>query len=431
MKRVMFFVLVCLVMSSYQLWAGARQEKGKTASTPITIWMKKGFVEQQNVEFEKRVKEFSAKNNIPVNAELLAYEDAFPKWTAAIESKNVPDISFFGYQEVGQFAMQRVLEDVTVLIGKLQAQYGKIFSNSIQAVTFGGKTYAIPFWGEGTALYYRKDLFSKAGLSSPPDTWEDFRSYALKLTNPAAGVYGAGIGYGAGNSDAEWLSRSIIWSMGGSIFSEDGKSIIFKSPETKMAVEFIAGLFLRDKVTPPSAMGWNDAGNNTAYISGQAAMVVNTGSIIKALEKNNPDLLKQTGVVVLPKGPAGRFTAGISNNLAIFKDSKQKEVAQELLTFLMEPAWYKEWIAVSAPLALPVYEQLAKTETIWQKEHNKAFMESMGTFKFLGYKGEYSPAAGKIYNMRLINALFENIISKGMNTDMAIDQFVQEARKAF
>jgi multiple sugar transport system substrate-binding protein len=219
--------------------------------------------------------------------------------------------------------------------------------------------------------------------------------------------------------------------MGGAIFSEDGKKIIFKSPETKAAVEFIAGLFVKDKVTPPGAMGWNDAGNNTAYISGQAAMVVNTGSIIKALEKNNPELLKKTGVVVLPRGPAGRFTAGISNNLGIFKDAKQKKIAQELLIYLMEPSWYKEWIAASAPLALPVYEQLAKSEPIWQQEHNKAFMDSMATFKYLGYKGDYTPTAGKIYNLRLINALFENIISKGMNVDAAIDQFVQECQKAF
>jgi len=427
-KTALIILLVVPLLGSY-LWAGGQKEKTEPAS--VTVWMKKGFVEQQNVEFEKRVNEFAKGKNIKANVELLAYEDIFPKWTAAIQSKNVPDISFFGYQEVGQFSKQGVLEEVTSLIQEIQSKYGKIFTSSTQAVTFGGKTFAIPFWGEGTALYYRKDLFAKAGLSGPPDTWEEFRTCAIKLTDPAAGVYGAGIGYGAGNSDAEWLSRSIIWSIGGAIFSEDGKKIIFKSPETKAAVEFIAGLFVKDKVTPPGAMGWNDAGNNTAYISGQAAMVVNTGSIIKALEKNNPELLKKTGVVVLPRGPAGRFTAGISNNLGIFKDAKQKKIAQELLIYLMEPSWYKEWIAASAPLALPVYEQLAKSEPIWQQEHNKAFMDSMATFKYLGYKGDYTPTAGKIYNLRLINALFENIISKGMNVDAAIDQFVQECQKAF
>ena len=225
------------------------------ADGDLTIWMKKGFVEQQNVEFEARVKAFAEMKGIKVNAELLAYEDAFAKWTAAIESGNVPDISYFGYQEVGQFYQQDVLEDITDLVADIQAEYGTIFPKSIKAVTFDGKTYAIPFWGEGTALYYRKDLFKAAGIENPPNTWEEFRDYAIKLTDPSMGIYGAGLGYGSGNSDAEWLSRSMIWAFGGSIFDESGKKIVFNSPETLAAVNFISGLFMKDKVTPPTAIG--------------------------------------------------------------------------------------------------------------------------------------------------------------------------------
>ena len=77
-------------------------------------------------------------------------------------------------------------------------------------------------------------------------------------------------------------------------------------------------------------------------------MVVNTGSVIVALGKDYPDLLEKTGVVVLPQGKAGRFTAGISNNLGIFKDAPNPELAEELLLFLMDPEWYRQWINVSA-----------------------------------------------------------------------------------
>lgn len=420
MKRLWGVVLALLILSSFSAWA---QTSGKPV---LTVWMKKGFVEQQNTEFDKRAKAFAVKKNATVNVEFLAYEDVFPKWTAAIQSGNVPDVSFFGYQEVGQFSSQGVLAEITPLIQKLEKEYGKIFPNSIQAVTFGGKTYAVPFWGEGSAMYYRKDILAKAGLK-PPATWEEFRTLAIKTTDPAAGVFGAGMGYGAGNSDAEWLSRGIIWAFGGSIFSKEGK-IVFDSPETRKAVQFIVDLYLKDKVTPPTAMGWNDSGNNTSYLSGQAVTIVNTGSVVKAMEKNDPDLLAKTGTIALPAGPAGRFTAGISNNLAIFEKAKQKALAEEFLLYMMDPVWYKGWIEVSAPLALPVYVDLAK-EPIWQKDNYKAFMDSMGTFKFLGNKGDYTPEAGKIYNNRLINTLFENIIVKGMSVDAAVVLFQKEAEK--
>ncbi len=433
MRKTVAIALITLffALTGVTVWAAGSSESSSTASNaPLTVWMKKGFVEEQNTEFEARAQAFAQANNMQVNVELLAYEDIFPKWTAAIESKNVPDVSFFGYQEVGQFSGQGVLADVSDLLSQIQAKNGKIFPSSIDAVTFGGKTYAIPFWGEGTALYYRTDLFQQAGISAPPKTWQEFEADAIKLTDAGKGIYGAGVGYGDGNSDCEWLSRAMIWSYGGSIFAPDGKTIAFDSSQTRAAIDWIVGLFQKDKVTPPGALGWNDGGNNTAYISGQAAMVVNTGSIIAALKKNNPELLAKTGVVLLPAGPAGQFTAGISNNLGIFKDAKNPKAARDFLSYVLESAWYQKWIDVSAPLALPVYQDLAKSDPTWQQAHNKGFMDSMATFKFLGYKGPYTPAAGKIYNLRLINTLFENILSKGMSRDEAIKQFVDAANQA-
>lgn len=431
-KKICIIGLVLMVaMTAAAVWAaGNSEEPTGVAKGPLTIWMKKGFVEEQNTAFEARAEEFGKLNNIQVNVEFLAYEDIFPKWTAAIESKNVPDVSFFGYQEVGQFSRQDVLADVTDLLKQLQSENGTMFPASVDAVTFGGKTYAIPFWGEGTALYYRQDLFDKAGIAGPPKTWAEFREDAIKLTDASNGIYGAGLGYGDGNSDCEWLSRSMIWSYGGSIFGTAGDSIVFDSPQTRQAIDFITGMFLKDKVTPSGALGWNDGGNNTAYISGQAAMVVNTGSVIAALRKNDPELLSKTGVALLPAGPAGQYTAGISNNLGIFKDAKNQKEAREFLKFVLNPEWYQKWIDVSAPLALPVYQKLAQTDPTWQQAQNKGFMESMGTFKFLGYKGSYIPAAGKIYNLRLLNALFENIMAKGMSVDAAIKQFVDAATQA-
>ena len=43
---------------------------------------------------------------------------------------------------------------------------------------------------------------------------------------------------------------------------------------------------------------------------------------------------------------------------------KNKELAKELITFLLEPEWYEGWISVSAPLALPVLQKLAENRTL-------------------------------------------------------------------
>ncbi|MEW8978822.1 MAG: sugar ABC transporter substrate-binding protein [Symbiobacterium sp.] len=366
----------------------------------------------------ERAKQFGKEHNVEVSVEAIAYEDFFPKWTAAIESGNTPDVSFFGYQEVGQFYAQGVLEETTDLVKRIEEKNGPLYDSMKSAVTFDGKMYGVPFWAESMVLYYRKDLFEKAGLQGPPETWEQFREYAKLLTDPANGIYGAGIGYGKGNSDAEWFTRSVIWSYGGSVDAKDGV-VIVNSPETVEAAQFIVDIFLKDQTTPPSAVGWDDSGNNRAYLSGQAAMIFNTGSVLNTVKNEDPELYANTGIAPMPAGPKGSFIPGISNNFGIFKNSKNKELAKEFIAYLLDADWYRTWIETGVPLNCPVYPALAE-ESIWQDPYYKGFVESVPSFKFLGYPSDYSPAAGEVYNLRYVNDAFMSMLVDNVTPAKAI-----------
>ncbi|MEV5030248.1 ABC transporter substrate-binding protein [Paenibacillus sp. LPE1-1-1.1] len=387
--------------------SGAGSNAGEKPT--LTFWMKKQLFEDQNKSIEERAKQFGEENNANVNVELIAYEDFYPKWTAAIESKQVPDVSFFGYQEIGQFYGKDVLEDVSDVVADIETANSPIGDNTKKAITFGGKQYGVPFWTETQVLYYRKDLLEAAGYNTPPKTWEQFREMAAKLTDKSKGLYGAGMGYGKGNSDAEFLTRGIIWSFGGSVDTEDGSKVIADSPETVAAAKFIRDIFLTDKSTPPSAIGWDDSGNNKAYLSGQAAMIFNTGSVLASIKKDNPDLYEKTGIAPYPEGPKGQFIPGISNNLGIFKDSKNKDLAKKFIAYMLDENWYKTWVEKGAPLTAPVYGDLMK-EAVWQDEKNKAFVDSVAGFYFLGHPGEYNPKAGEVFNLRIVNDSFQKLL---------------------
>ncbi|WP_199613994.1 ABC transporter substrate-binding protein [Paenibacillus alkalitolerans] len=396
--------------------AGSSSNPGESDSTEpsgerktLTFWMKKQLFEDQNNLIQERAKQFGEENNVDVNIELIAYEDFYPKWSAAIESKTTPDVSYFGYQEVGQFYEQGVLENVNDVIQTIEQANGGIQDNVKKAIAFEGNYYAVPFWTESQVLYYRKDMLEAAGFDAPPKTWDEFRTMAKALTDPGKGVYGAGLGYGKGNSDAEFLTRGIIWSYGGSVDTKDGKTVIVNSPETVEAAKFIRDLFLTDKSTPPSALGWDDSGNNKAYLSGQAAMIFNVGSVLATIKNDNPDLYEKTGVAPYPAGPKGTFVPGISNNLGIFKDSKNKELAKQFIAYMLQTDWYKTWIEKGAPLTGPVLTGL-KNEPVWQDEKNKAFVDSVEGFNFLGYPGEYNPKAGEVFNLRIVNDTFQKLL---------------------
>ncbi|WHH58543.1 sugar ABC transporter substrate-binding protein [Petroclostridium sp. X23] len=396
----------------------------------ITFWMKKGLVEDTNKMIIQRGKEFAALYNVKVNVEIISYEDFLPKWISAIESGKTPDVSFLGYQEVGQFYEKGVLMDLSSLCEKIEAQNGCFYPSLKNAVTFEGKQYGIPFWAETMVMYYRKDLLKAAGFTDPPKTWDEYRKIAKAITDPAKGIYGAGIGYGKGNSDSEWFTRSVLWSFGGAEIDTDGKTVIVNSPESVNAMKFISDIFLLDKSTPPSAIGWDDSGNNKAYLSGQAVTVFNTGSITNAAKTDNPELYKNTGLAPFPAGPKGQFIPGIENTLGIFSNSNNPELAQKFIEFLMDIDWYSNWIDKSAPLLCPVYSQL-EDNPIWQDPMNKPFIESVKNLTFLGYKGEFSSKAGEVYNLRLLNDTVQEMISSKLTPEKSMHNLKEKIEEIY
>ena len=66
-----------------------------------------------------------------------------------------------------------------------------ILPSMTAALSYNGKLYGEPFYGESSFLMYRKDIFAKAGLTMPADpTWQQVASYADKIkTDPGHGRY--------------------------------------------------------------------------------------------------------------------------------------------------------------------------------------------------------------------------------------------------
>jgi len=83
------------------------------------------------------------------------------------------------------------------------SEFGQIFyplfSEQCQQ---GGNTFCLPLMYDGLVLLYNRDLFSEAAISSPPETWEDFRKVAVKLSewqddDPQKNLLQAGAALGA------------------------------------------------------------------------------------------------------------------------------------------------------------------------------------------------------------------------------------------
>ena len=60
---------------------------------------------------------------------------------------------------------------------------------------------------------------------------------------------------------------------------------------------------------PPGNTTWDGAGDNQAYLAGQAAFIANTGSVGIAARKDDPELFEATRFFGAARRPQGRHLA--------------------------------------------------------------------------------------------------------------------------
>jgi sorbitol/mannitol transport system substrate-binding protein len=137
-------------------------------------------------------------------------------------------------------------------------------------LSYEGKLYAAPFYGESSMIMYRKDLFEKAGLTMPEKpTWELIVDAAKKLTDKSAGVYGICLRGKAGWGENMAFITAMANSFGARWFDEKWNPQ-FDSPEWKETIDTY--LKVMKDAGPPGAVsnGFNE--NLALFNSGKCAM---------------------------------------------------------------------------------------------------------------------------------------------------------------
>ena len=179
-----------------------------------------------------------------------------------------------------------------------------------------GKVLALPFSMDACMLFYRKDLFNQHGLK-PPKTLAEMEDAAQKLHSPPA-LYGF-VGRGLKNANVpywDWL----LFSFGGNFLTRDGRASV-DTPEAVRALTWYAGMLQR--FAPPGVVNFNWYECSAAFMQSQVAMYYDSSLFSRQLEdREKSKVAGRVGYAPLPAGPAGRFSVGAVDGLAISSQSK-------------------------------------------------------------------------------------------------------------
>lgn len=252
----------------------------------------------------------------------------------------------------------------------------------LNAFKFDGTYYGFPKDFSTLALFYNKKAFEKAGLEGPPETWEELREYAKKLTIDEDGD-GNPEQFGLGFSKE--LARQFykFKPYGGEVITEDGMAA-FAGPENREALKPIVEMYENKVAGLPSDVGadWGGA----MFGQGKAAMVIEGNWTVPFLEDTFSNLEYATAEMPTINGEPA--TAAYTVAYVMNKQSEVKDAAWELISFLTGKEGMKIW--TSKGLALPTRESVAEELGFAEDPIRKAFVAG-GSYAQPWQAGPYLP----------------------------------------
>lgn len=302
---------------------------GKATGT-ITVWA----MGTEGEKLPALAKQFEAANpGVTVQVTAIPWDSAHDKFATAITAGKTPDAAMVGTTWMGEFATQ-ALDPTPSSIDK-----STFFSGAQKTTEVGGTSYGVPWYVETRLVYYRKDLATKAGITTLPTDWAGLKAMAKAMQTKAGATWGINLQPGGTGS---WQTiLPFAWSNGAAVVTDDEKSFTLDSPEMTEAVAYYQSYFTDGIAAKQLPEGFIEA----AFVNGTIPMFISGPWEMGAVEKLGGATFKDTyGVMLLPKQKTATSFVG-GSDFVVFKNSANRDSAWKFVQWLVEEktqiAWYK------------------------------------------------------------------------------------------
>jgi multiple sugar transport system substrate-binding protein len=340
----------------------------------LVVWWEQGYNPEEDTAVREIVAAFEQKSGKEVELELPSHNDIVAKTLAAVEAGHPPDF-LFGLQTdwyYSQWAYEDRLIDLSDVIGPFSSLFDPdalSYVTLLDGLTGRRAVYALPMAFSTNHVHVWRSLLEQAGfsLADVPKEWEAFWSFWCDQVQPEArkalgrnDIYGIGFAMSADSpGDTRGQFEQFMQAYEADYVTREGKLVI-DDPEIRRrlirSMESYTAIY-RKGCTPPDAVGWDDAGNNRAFLAQTVAMTANeTLSIPNALKAERPDDYQENvATIEWPEGASGQ-TFAIKTSYyaaAAFKAGGHALLAKEFVRFLVGEGWLAHYLNFSGERLLP------------------------------------------------------------------------------
>lgn len=265
---------------------------------------------------------------VRVRVQQIPWSAAHEKLLTAIVGRATPDVAQLGNTWIPEMVTLDALAPVATSVADSAYFPGILATNIVRDTLFG-----LPWYVDTRVVFYRKDLLRAAGYTAFPDDWAGWRAAMLAIKRRAGpGQYAIFLPMN------EWPPLAILGLQQGSRLIDSAGFGTFRGPEFTRAFDFLLSLY-RDSLAPPVS---NTQISNLyqEFSRGTFAMYItgpwNLGEFRRRLPAEQQD---DWGTAPIP-GPTGA-ASGVSlaggSSLVVFRASKHRALALELVAYLSRP----------------------------------------------------------------------------------------------
>ena len=277
-------------------------------------------------DLDAMIKAFNVVNpNITIKVETAPYDTYFTKLQTLVASNTAPDVYELNYENFVSYASKGVLKDLTSL-ASADTTFNKdaFYPRAYNAFQQGGKQYGLPESFSDVVMYYNKDLFDKASVAYPTDswTWKDEIAAGQKLTDAKAGIWGT-------YQPVQFFEfYKMIAQNGGGIFDASGKPTV-NSPQNVEALKFMLDKFNTLKISPGEADLSSQPDSDTALFKEGKLAMWRTGIWVFGSVKD----VKFKWDIALEPGNTNKAHQFFSNGVVVSSKTDKADAAWKWLRF--------------------------------------------------------------------------------------------------
>ncbi|PSO51853.1 MAG: ABC transporter substrate-binding protein [Cyanobacteria bacterium SW_4_48_29] len=356
--------LFAFVLSLSLLLPSGCQANSEPNSDVIKLTMWHGINPPANRDiFNSLVDKFNQTHNqIQVEALYVGQPDGqLPKILTSVVGEVPPDLLWFVPQLTGQLVELDAIRPLEDWLNQSPVK-SEIDPVLFESMELNGHIWSVPFGTNNAAIFYRPSLFEKAGITKIPQTWEELREAAKKLTQDFDGdgltdQYGMFLSLGKGEWTVfAWLP--FVYSAGGELLENKQPNLVDSG--TIAALQFGANLVEEGWATLSAPERGFELNN---FLTGRAAMQVTGPWTLAQLRQTDTDY----DVFPFPVCKKRAAVVG-GENLFVFKTAPEREqAAWEFLEYVLSKEFQTEWALKTGYLPVNLEAQ--------QSEKYQAFVQ--------------------------------------------------------